>query len=106
MKKELLQYVDIDSYDISVTFVHSSWLDSLIWTGYKRELKQEDLYAIPDNCRSQVLLREFKRCVCVYVCTYVCVRVCMCVHMCVSVCVCLCVCVCVSTLRLLITTSI
>ena len=40
---------------------YSSWLDSLIWTGYKRELKQEDLYAIPDNCRSQKLLREFKR---------------------------------------------
>ena len=46
-------------------YVHSSWLDSLIWTGYKRELKQEDLYVVPDNCRSQKLLKDFKRCVCV-----------------------------------------
>ena len=50
-------------YDIlcGMLYVYSSWLDSLIWTGYKRELKQEDLYAIPDNCRSQVLLKGFKR---------------------------------------------
>ena len=81
--------MDIDAYNISVLFVHSSWLDSLIWTGYKRELKQEDLYAIPDNCRSQVLLSEFKRCVCVCACACMCV----CMHVCVCVCVCLCVCV-------------
>jgi len=38
-----------------------SWLDPLIWTGYKRELKQEDLYATPDTCRSQNLLSSFRR---------------------------------------------
>lgn len=38
-----------------------SWLDPLIWTGYRRELKQEDLYAVPDTCRSQKLLSDFKR---------------------------------------------
>ena len=55
-------------------YVCPSWLDSLIWTGYKRELKQEDLYAVPDNCKSQKLLREFKRCVCL--CMHACVCVC------------------------------
>ena len=54
-------------YACMYMLMHSSWLDSLIWTGYKRELKQEDLYAVPDNCRSQKLLREFKKYVCVYV---------------------------------------
>ena len=61
-------------YACMYMFMHSSWLDSLIWTGYKRELKQEDLYAVPDNCRSQKLLREFKRYVCVCVCVCTCMR--------------------------------
>ena len=65
--------------------MHSSWLDSLIWTGYKRELKQEDLYETPESCRSQKLLRGFKKCVCV------CVYVCTCVYVCVRVCACVCV---------------
>ena len=60
-----------------------SWLDSLIWTGCKRELKQEDLYATPDNCRSQKLLKEFKRCVCQHMYMYNC----MCMYVCVYACV-------------------
>ena len=61
-------------YACMYVYVHSSWLDSLIWTGYKRELKQEDLYAVPDNCMSQKLLKEFKRYVCVCACMCLCVR--------------------------------
>ena len=55
-----------------IDFCFSSWLDTLIWTGYRRELRQEDLYANPDHCRSQVLLKEFKKYVCsMYVCVCV-----------------------------------
>ena len=43
-----------------VSLLFFSWLDPLIWTGYRRELKQEDLYAVPNTCRSQILLRDFK----------------------------------------------
>ena len=83
----------ITNHTCNVFYIHSSWLDSLIWTGYKRELKQEDLYAIPDNCRSQVLLRGFKRCVCVYIIYVCCMCVCVClyVHVCVHMHACICV---------------
>ncbi|XP_065882476.1 ATP-binding cassette subfamily C member 4-like [Dysidea avara] len=37
-----------------------AWLDPLIWTGYRRELKQEDLYATPEAAKSQKLLKDFK----------------------------------------------
>ena len=39
----------------------TSWLDPLIWKGYKRELKQEDLYVIPKEVESQILLKRFSR---------------------------------------------
>jgi len=41
--------------------VVNSWLESLIWTGYRRELKQEDLYTVPEGAKSQKLLADFKR---------------------------------------------
>ena len=38
-----------------------SWLDSFFWIGYKHELKQEDLYAIPEEAQSQYLLEHFDK---------------------------------------------
>ena len=38
-----------------------SWIDPLIWKGYKRELKQEDLYVTPKEVESQALLKQFNR---------------------------------------------
>ena len=38
-----------------------SWLDSLFWIGYKRELKQEDLYATPEEARLQYILEKFSK---------------------------------------------
>ncbi|XP_065897571.1 ATP-binding cassette sub-family C member 4-like [Dysidea avara] len=38
-----------------------SWLDPLIWIGYKRELKQDDLYATPKRTRSQILVKKFNK---------------------------------------------
>jgi len=38
-----------------------SWLDPLIWVGYKRELTDEDLYAIPEDYKSQHLLERFNK---------------------------------------------
>ena len=64
-----------------VYFLFTSWLDPLIWIGYKRELKQEDLYATPEGARSQILLEKFEKLVinlstihnvCVCVCAYAC----------------------------------
>ncbi|XP_065902754.1 ATP-binding cassette sub-family C member 4-like isoform X2 [Dysidea avara] len=37
------------------------WLDPLVWTGYRRELNQEDLYANPEGAKSQKLLKDFKK---------------------------------------------
>ncbi|XP_065882473.1 ATP-binding cassette sub-family C member 4-like isoform X2 [Dysidea avara] len=39
-----------------------SWLNSLTWIGYRRELKQKDLFANPEGTRSQELLNGFKKC--------------------------------------------
>ena len=38
-----------------------SWLDSFFWIGYKRELKQEDLYTTPEEAQSQYLLECFNK---------------------------------------------
>ena len=38
-----------------------SWLDPLIWVGYKRELTHEDLYATPESIKSQHLLKHFNK---------------------------------------------
>ena len=38
-----------------------SWVHSLIWLGYKQELKQDDLYATPEGIRSQLLLEKFNK---------------------------------------------
>ena len=38
-----------------------SWLDSFFWIGYKQELKQEDLYATPEEAQSQYLLERFNK---------------------------------------------
>ena len=38
-----------------------SWLDPLIWRGYQRELRQEDLYVLPKEVESQSLLKQFNR---------------------------------------------
>jgi len=47
-------------------FLHIvSWLDPLFWIGYRRELKQEDLYATPQEARSQHLLEQFDKYVCI-----------------------------------------
>ena len=38
-----------------------SWLNSLMWKGYKKELKHEDLYATPEESLSQVLHKRFNK---------------------------------------------
>ena len=38
-----------------------SWLDPLIWAGYKRELIYDDLYAIPGEYKSQHLLENLNK---------------------------------------------
>jgi len=42
-------------------FYSFSWLDPLIWVGYKRELTHEDLYATPESIKSQHLLKRFNK---------------------------------------------
>ena len=42
-------------------YILISWLDPLIWRGYRRELKQEDLYVIPKEVESKSLLKRFNR---------------------------------------------
>jgi len=37
-----------------------SWIGPLVWSGYRRELKQEDLYANLEGARSQKLLKDSK----------------------------------------------
>ena len=46
---------------VACTCFPISWLDPLIWRGYKRELKQKDLYIIPKELESQALLKCFNR---------------------------------------------
>ncbi|XP_065914062.1 ATP-binding cassette sub-family C member 4-like isoform X2 [Dysidea avara] len=38
-----------------------SWIDPLIWVGFKRELTHEDLYATPEDVKSQHLLERFNK---------------------------------------------
>ncbi|XP_065913909.1 ATP-binding cassette sub-family C member 4-like isoform X2 [Dysidea avara] len=38
-----------------------SWLDPLIWLGYKRELTHQDLYATPEGFKSQYLSERFNK---------------------------------------------
>ena len=47
-------------------FILSSWLNALMWKGYKQELKHEDLYATPEESLSQVLYRRFNKLVLPY----------------------------------------
>ena len=42
-------------------FIPCSWLNALMWKGYKQELKHEDLYATPEESLSQVLYRRFNK---------------------------------------------
>ncbi|XP_065916533.1 ATP-binding cassette sub-family C member 4-like isoform X2 [Dysidea avara] len=37
------------------------WLDPIFWIGYRRELKQDDLYAAPEEARSQDLSECFNK---------------------------------------------
>ena len=57
--KYLYMYV-IFIYILNASFL-VSWLDPLIWRGYRRELKQEDLYVIPKEVESKSLLKRFNR---------------------------------------------
>ena len=43
-----------------------SWLDPIFWIGYRRELKQDDLYAAPEEARSQDLSECFNKYVYIY----------------------------------------
>ena len=51
-----------------------SWLDVFFWIGYKRELKQEDLYATPEEGQSQHLLDHFNKLGCYTVYAFSCTR--------------------------------
>jgi len=42
-------------------FLVYSWLDLLIWLGYKQDLTQDDLYDAPEEVQSQYLLKIFSR---------------------------------------------
>jgi len=42
-------------------FVSTSWVDTLIWIGYRRELTQDDMYSIPEYVKSQNLLEHFNK---------------------------------------------
>ncbi|XP_065919842.1 ATP-binding cassette sub-family C member 4-like isoform X2 [Dysidea avara] len=44
---------------ISLFFFH--WLNSLLWKGFRRELKHEDLFATPEESKSQELHRNFSK---------------------------------------------
>ena len=46
--------------------MYCSWLNALMWKGYKQELKHEDLYATPEESLSQVLYRRFNKLVLPY----------------------------------------
>ncbi|XP_065897574.1 ATP-binding cassette sub-family C member 4-like isoform X2 [Dysidea avara] len=47
--------------EITKNLLLKSWLDPLIWIGYKRELKQDDLYATPKGAQSQILVKKFNK---------------------------------------------
>ena len=38
-----------------------SWLNSLMWKGFRHELKHKDLYATPEESRSQELQKRFNK---------------------------------------------
>ena len=38
-----------------------SWIDPLFWHGFKQEVTQKDLYAVPEEAKSQDLLKKFDR---------------------------------------------
>ena len=49
---------------VTFTFTCSStnsWLDPLLWQGWRRTLKQEDLYVHPQETDSEALLRKFNK---------------------------------------------
>ena len=46
---------------VSLLYYWSSWLNALMWKGYKQELKHEDLYATPEESLSQVLYDRFNK---------------------------------------------
>ena len=41
-------------------------MDPLIWAGFKQELTHEDLYSIPEEVKSQHLMKHFGKLVTVY----------------------------------------
>ena len=42
---------------------YSSWVDSLLWLGCRRDLEQTDLFAHPGEAASEKLLKNFNRCI-------------------------------------------
>ena len=41
--------------------IYYSWLNPLMWKGFRQELKHKDLYATPEESRSQLLQEHFNR---------------------------------------------
>ena len=45
----------------NVTMIFCSWIDPLLWTGFKRPLTHSDIYAHPSEADSRHLLEKFNR---------------------------------------------
>ena len=48
-------------YNKLLVYNFFSWVDPLFWFGFRKELEQKDLYAVPGEARSQELLKCFSR---------------------------------------------